>query len=204
MSFYQVAYKVNNKSSADAWRSYLICLVWLSLSLSRSLALRLHRWNHTRSAKIKTKRSNTKKQIEKKLKVSKAFNSHRIKQPKTIKQQRKASILGTSMAKLSYTVAILLIWATIMMMGSYLTVEASGDLPWITPTTGLVFGDEEFELDSEINRRILATSNYISYGALQRNTVPCSRRGASYYNCQPGAQANPYSRGCSAITRCRS
>ncbi|CAK9314984.1 unnamed protein product [Citrullus colocynthis] len=63
------------------------------------------------------------------------------------------------------------------------------------------FGGEEFEFDSEINRRILATSQYISYGALRRNTVPCSRRGASYYNCQPGAQANPYSRGCSAITR---
>uniref|UniRef100_A0A7N0TG78 Uncharacterized protein n=1 Tax=Kalanchoe fedtschenkoi TaxID=63787 RepID=A0A7N0TG78_KALFE len=63
---------------------------------------------------------------------------------------------------------------------------------------------EEFELDSESNRRILATSSYISYGALSRNRVPCSRRGASYYNCQAGAQANPYSRGCSAITRCRS
>ncbi|PIM97393.1 hypothetical protein CDL12_24122 [Handroanthus impetiginosus] len=63
--------------------------------------------------------------------------------------------------------------------------------------------DEEFELDSESNRRILATRRYISYGALQRNSVPCSRRGASYYNCRPGAQANPYRRGCSAITRCR-
>ncbi|GMY21618.1 protein RALF-like 33 [Fagus crenata] len=63
---------------------------------------------------------------------------------------------------------------------------------------------EEFELDTEISRRILATSSYISYGALQRNTVPCSKRGTSYYNCQAGAQANPYSRGCSAITRCRS
>ncbi|CBI39521.3 unnamed protein product, partial [Vitis vinifera] len=62
----------------------------------------------------------------------------------------------------------------------------------------------EFAMDSEINRRILATSKYISYGALQRNSVPCSRRGASYYNCQPGAQANPYNRGCSTITRCRS
>ncbi|KAL0348018.1 UNVERIFIED_CONTAM: Rapid alkalinization factor [Sesamum angustifolium] len=65
--------------------------------------------------------------------------------------------------------------------------------------------DQEFELDSESNRRILATARrYISYGALQRNSVPCSRRGASYYNCRPGAQANPYRRGCSAITRCRS
>ncbi|KAG6575064.1 Protein RALF-like 33, partial [Cucurbita argyrosperma subsp. sororia] len=62
----------------------------------------------------------------------------------------------------------------------------------------------EFEMDSEINRRILATTRYISYGALRRNNVPCSRRGASYYNCRPGAQANPYTRGCSAITRCRS
>lgn len=65
-------------------------------------------------------------------------------------------------------------------------------------------GGGEFEMDSESNRRILATDNYISYGALQSNTVPCSVRGASYYNCQTGAQANPYSRGCSAITQCRS
>ncbi|XWS14077.1 hypothetical protein CRYUN_Cryun36dG0092400 [Craigia yunnanensis] len=63
--------------------------------------------------------------------------------------------------------------------------------------------DADFAMDSEISRRILATTRYISYGALRRNTVPCSRRGASYYNCQPGAQANPYSRGCSRITRCR-
>ncbi|KAF7119611.1 hypothetical protein RHSIM_Rhsim13G0012700 [Rhododendron simsii] len=35
-------------------------------------------------------------------------------------------------------------------------------------------GGGEFEMDSESNRRILATANYISYGALQSNTVPCS------------------------------
>lgn len=73
---------------------------------------------------------------------------------------------------------------------------------------GLGYGgggdDDFFEMDTEINRRILATTNYISYGALQRNTVPCSRRGASYYNCKPGAEANPYTRGCTSITRCRS
>ncbi|GAB2277456.1 hypothetical protein Dimus_012162 [Dionaea muscipula] len=63
--------------------------------------------------------------------------------------------------------------------------------------------EEEFELDSEINRRILATSRYISYGSLDKNRIPCSRRGASYYNCRIGASANPYTRGCSAITRCR-
>lgn len=63
---------------------------------------------------------------------------------------------------------------------------------------------EEFDLDSESSRRILAGRRYISYAALRRDSVPCSRRGASYYNCRPGAQANPYRRGCSAITRCRS
>ncbi len=63
--------------------------------------------------------------------------------------------------------------------------------------------DAEFLMDSESNRRILAARRYISYGALRGNTVPCSRRGASYYNCRPGAQANPYRRGCSAITQCR-
>lgn len=67
---------------------------------------------------------------------------------------------------------------------------------------GLGFDDDEFEMDSDIHRRILATTSYISYAALNKNRVPCSRRGASYYNCRPGAQANPYTRGCSAITRC--
>ncbi|MED6155226.1 hypothetical protein PIB30_003416 [Stylosanthes scabra] len=58
-------------------------------------------------------------------------------------------------------------------------------------------------MESSSHRRILATSQYISYQALQRNTVPCSQRGASYYNCKPGAEANPYTRGCTTITRCR-
>uniref|UniRef100_A0ACD5YBU3 Uncharacterized protein n=1 Tax=Avena sativa TaxID=4498 RepID=A0ACD5YBU3_AVESA len=45
--------------------------------------------------------------------------------------------------------------------------------------------------------------SYISYGALYADTVPCSVQGASYYNCQPGAEAYPYERGCSRITLCR-
>ena len=112
-----------------------------------------------------------------------------------------------------------LISATIlilMAMGLSSTVQGSGDhhLGWIPATRSSVCkgsiaecmaeDGEEFEMDTEINRRILATTKYVSYGALQRNNVPCSRRGASYYNCQRGAQANPYSRGCSRITRCRS
>ncbi|GAB2277459.1 hypothetical protein Dimus_012166 [Dionaea muscipula] len=61
--------------------------------------------------------------------------------------------------------------------------------------------EEEIELDSEINRRILAArGGYISYGALRPNWIPCS--GASYNSCL-GGPAYPYTRGCSAITRCR-
>lgn len=64
--------------------------------------------------------------------------------------------------------------------------------------------EEEFQLESEASRRILATRRrYISYLALKRNTVPCNRRGASYYGCGLGRPVNSYRRGCSAITRCR-
>ncbi|TVU34664.1 hypothetical protein EJB05_16507, partial [Eragrostis curvula] len=52
-------------------------------------------------------------------------------------------------------------------------------------------------------RRELAGGGYIGYNALQKDRTPCSIRGASYGNCNPGAQANPYNRGCSAIARCR-
>ncbi|PIN06677.1 hypothetical protein CDL12_20763 [Handroanthus impetiginosus] len=94
------------------------------------------------------------------------------------------------------------------------TADAGGDFSWIPinkPATCdgsiaecMADGTGEFGMDSEINRRILATTKYISYGALQANTVPCSRRGASYYNCRPGAEANPYTRSCTAATQCRS
>lgn len=64
---------------------------------------------------------------------------------------------------------------------------------------------EEFGLSSrEIYRRILAVGNHISYGALEPDTTPCSQPGASYYNCRAGAEANPYRRGCNALTQCRS
>ncbi|CAN6892847.1 unnamed protein product [Brassica oleracea var. botrytis] len=119
----------------------------------------------------------------------------------------------------SGTAAILAIFAILAVQ--HLTVAADF-LPFETECRGTIaecsvsaaLGEEgdlfygggmgaEFEMDSEINRRMLANRRYISYGALRRNSVPCSRRGASYYNCRRGAHANPYSRGCSVITRCR-
>ncbi|CAO1947156.1 unnamed protein product [Urochloa humidicola] len=54
-----------------------------------------------------------------------------------------------------------------------------------------------------VARRELGGSGYIGYGAMGAGNVPCSYRGASYYNCRPSGAANPYSRGCSAITQCR-
>ncbi|KAF5766305.1 putative rapid ALkalinization Factor [Helianthus annuus] len=48
---------------------------------------------------------------------------------------------------------------------------------------------------------------YISYGALSANRVPCPpRSGRSYYthDCwRASGPVRPYTRGCSAITRCR-
>ncbi|KAF4355177.1 hypothetical protein CsatB_025916 [Cannabis sativa] len=112
-------------------------------------------------------------------------------------------------------IAICAILAVNLALVSSSAIDFTGShhLSWISSRsecTGtiaecLLAGDDdlEMEMDSESNRRILATRRYISYGALRRNTVPCSRRGASYYNCRPGAQANPYKRGCSSISRCR-
>ncbi|KDP39325.1 hypothetical protein JCGZ_01082 [Jatropha curcas] len=61
---------------------------------------------------------------------------------------------------------------------------------------------EEAEMESEISRRVLLMQKYISYETLKRDMVPCAKPGASYYDCHAG-EANPYSRGCEVITRCR-
>jgi len=47
-----------------------------------------------------------------------------------------------------------------------------------------------------------SAGQFISNGALNKNRVPCSHRGTSFNNCKPGAQANPFHRGCSAASRC--
>ncbi|MBA0871930.1 hypothetical protein Goshw_002437 [Gossypium schwendimanii] len=59
------------------------------------------------------------------------------------------------------------------------------------------------ETDLDIHRRELSARKYISYAALRMNAVPCNRPGRSYYNCGIGQVANPYTRGCSVLTRCR-
>ncbi|KAF3451462.1 hypothetical protein FNV43_RR07557 [Rhamnella rubrinervis] len=69
----------------------------------------------------------------------------------------------------------------------------------------LIGEDNEMLMESESDRRQLRRGppkRYISYSALKANQVPCGRRGQSYYNCQRRQKANPYKRGCSAITNC--
>ncbi|CAL0331797.1 unnamed protein product [Lupinus luteus] len=70
--------------------------------------------------------------------------------------------------------------------------------------------DEEEDKENGYGRRSLfwrRMKYYISYGALSANRVPCPpRSGRSYYthNCYNArGPVHPYSRGCSAITRCR-
>lgn len=59
------------------------------------------------------------------------------------------------------------------------------------------------EMDSDINRRVLVVQKrYISYETLKKDIVPCLKPGASYYNCRAAGEANPYHRGCEAITGC--
>ncbi|KAL2941023.1 Protein RALF-like 33 [Bienertia sinuspersici] len=113
--------------------------------------------------------------------------------------------------------SLLLILALSFFAAAILTVDAKGSnepsqlklgQPECNESMGeCMAGDEldEFEYmdESETNRRDLRWRfSFISYGVLNRNRVPCSRRGASYYNCRPRARANPYRRGCNVISRC--
>ncbi|CAA3025802.1 RALF-like 34 [Olea europaea subsp. europaea] len=93
-----------------------------------------------------------------------------------------------------------------------LTTDAALEWPM-----GMSFYEGEFgEIDEEGQEDDLGTRRslfwhkiryYISYGALSANRIPCPpRSGRSYYthNCfRARGPVNPYTRGCSAITRCR-
>ncbi|GJN35804.1 hypothetical protein PR202_gb24611 [Eleusine coracana subsp. coracana] len=70
-----------------------------------------------------------------------------------------------------------------------------------------VVAEEEEEVGGGLRRSMAQrqpTNRYISYAALRADQVPCNQRGKSYYtNCASQQKANPYRRGCSAITRCQ-
>ncbi|KAM0070856.1 putative rapid ALkalinization Factor [Helianthus debilis subsp. tardiflorus] len=88
---------------------------------------------------------------------------------------------------------------------SYFALSSSMNVPFEGNGRGEIVRDpeeEEITMESESARRVLAGRGYISYGALQKNIVPCNQRGHSYYSCNSRRQANPYRRGCNIITRC--
>eukprot|EP01018_Ginkgo_biloba_P007277 Gb_20801 [translate_table: standard] len=64
-----------------------------------------------------------------------------------------------------------------------------------------------FHEDKMAMHRIIVENQehgYISYGALSADIVPCRMTGQSYYYCNySDTQANPYTRGCTAIGRCQ-
>ncbi|XP_058760976.1 protein RALF-like 34 [Vicia villosa] len=89
------------------------------------------------------------------------------------------------------------------------TLNLSSDvLEWPTTMQSL-YNEEDMDSD-DFSRRSLFWSRvkyYISYGALAANRIPCPpRSGRSYYThkCyEARGPVHPYTRGCSAITRCR-
>ncbi|KAL5702783.1 hypothetical protein ACHQM5_028007 [Ranunculus cassubicifolius] len=62
--------------------------------------------------------------------------------------------------------------------------------------------EDEFLMDSEISRRILAQGKYISPGALKNNQPTCGGNGNSYSRCLPRA-SNPQTKVCAKYFRCR-
>ncbi|KAL5078904.1 hypothetical protein RYX36_007325 [Vicia faba] len=89
------------------------------------------------------------------------------------------------------------------------TLNLSSDvLEWPTTMSSL-YNEEDMDND-DFSRRSLFWSRvkyYISYGALAANRIPCPpRSGRSYYThkCyEARGPVHPYTRGCSAITRCK-
>ncbi|XP_057730541.1 protein RALF-like 19 [Arachis stenosperma] len=62
--------------------------------------------------------------------------------------------------------------------------------------------DDDISRRTKRRRNIGEKARYISYDALKKDKAPCKRRGRSYYGCGRPGKANPYRRGCSAITHC--
>ena len=121
-------------------------------------------------------------------------------------------------------VVVAMVSLVLTLMHNIVELEASagagsvdeGDMEVVisSPLTSMAVGlgehltmvNEEFV--EEMTRRMLATSatsSSIGYNALTANRSPCTSTGKSYYNpnCnKSGSQGGPYTRGCTAATRC--
>lgn len=115
---------------------------------------------------------------------------------------------------LSGKLQLSLLWSLVVVVSVFVlcgrTVRAvdSSSSTSMVPELLLLSGkDQNGEMESSVMRRMLANSpNYISYGALSADRIPCpAGSGRSYYtnNCYAAnGPVTPYTRGCSAITLC--
>lgn len=130
----------------------------------------------------------------------------------------RASYLGVvtqrspHLPKLSHTDmsrSLALVYLSVLFLQTHLSIAVEATVSSVTKEVdamldrnGVIGEEGEEMMPSEISRRVMMMrKQYISYGTLKRDMVPCQKPGASYYACRSG-QANSYSRGCNVITRC--
>ncbi|KAI3855040.1 hypothetical protein MKX03_018434 [Papaver bracteatum] len=82
-----------------------------------------------------------------------------------------------------FTIFIILTTATTSLLRS--TNHETGCIS--APTTRSELSRCAGSTVGDLEEYVLATTKYISYESLKKNSVPCSQKGASYYNCKPGA-----------------
>ncbi|CAN4102904.1 unnamed protein product [Withania somnifera] len=70
--------------------------------------------------------------------------------------------------------------------------------------SALVRGFDDLTADRMGDRRALCDQKRITQTVIVNNAVPCDLRGASYYHCIDMQQIQPYKRGCTKITECKS
>ncbi|KAK1422031.1 hypothetical protein QVD17_24872 [Tagetes erecta] len=115
------------------------------------------------------------------------------------------------------TLILLLISLTRSSRADAALTDPSMELDWHSSPISTYDAIDEIEIDNDDDDDITVAGRrslfwkrmryYISYGALSANRVPCPpRSGRSYYthDCwRARGPVHPYTRGCSAITRCR-
>ncbi|KAL9670524.1 hypothetical protein QQ045_008077 [Rhodiola kirilowii] len=99
---------------------------------------------------------------------------------------------------LKHRFAFLLFLSMTIILVSLASASSTNGTSWIDDDD-----EPHLSLNWEDHRRGLAQkTKYVSYSALKKNSVPCNKKGSSYYNCNSRQKANPYKRGCSKITNC--
>uniref|UniRef100_A0A7N0V1X3 Uncharacterized protein n=1 Tax=Kalanchoe fedtschenkoi TaxID=63787 RepID=A0A7N0V1X3_KALFE len=102
-------------------------------------------------------------------------------------------------------VFLLFLASTILLSAARLSTASSANgsnSHWIEDDEDSEHPTMESSLWEDHRRALAQNQKYISYSALKKNSVPCNKKGNSYYNCNSRQKANPYNRGCSKVTNC--